>query len=167
MGGTFFVTYNLQSCVPKHLYKKWQESYLQRKAHILRSFPNPKEELDRLEKLEFAKRDNYFDSLSHLDYPLKQDAVAQTVADSLHYWHEKRIELYAYCIMPNHVHTVFRIFEEQEGKYVAYLQQVMKSIKSFSAKEANRVLNTSGQLWQSFHDGEIAKYQNMQMNMDL
>ncbi|MFT5915955.1 MAG: REP element-mobilizing transposase RayT [Flammeovirgaceae bacterium] len=83
-----------------------------------------------------------------------QDAVAQAVADSLHYWHEKRIELYAYCIMPNHVHTVFRIFEEQESECVAYLQQIMKSIKSFSAKEANKVLNTSGQFWQSFHDGE-------------
>jgi REP element-mobilizing transposase RayT len=46
--------------------------------------------------------------------------------------------------MPNHVHFVFRFFEENK----THLSKLMQSIKGGSAYRINRFLNKHGQLWQ-------------------
>ncbi|MFT5618605.1 MAG: putative transposase [Arenicella sp.] len=153
MGGTFFITYNLAGCIPKHLFQKWEAEYLEKCKLIRNRNINVREELNKLNKLEFAKRDNYLDAQCHQDFHLKNDNITQEVANSLHFWDGKRLELYAYCIMPNHVHVVFRLFDEEETRIPFFLQQAMKSIKNFSANKSNQLLNQQGQLWQSFHDG--------------
>ena len=44
--------------------------------------------------------------------------------------------------MPNHVHVLVEINAEYQ------LSQIVHSWKSFTAKEANRILGTSGRYWQ-------------------
>jgi len=39
---------------------------------------------------------------------LKDDKCVKVVANTLHFWDNKRIELISYCIISNHVHAVFR-----------------------------------------------------------
>ncbi|MFT5618083.1 MAG: putative transposase [Arenicella sp.] len=148
LGGTFFVTYNLEGCIPNKVFKRWELEYEQRYREIIQQFPNPKKEIEKLYKLEFAKRDKYLDAQSHQDFCLKKNNVAQAVRDSLHFWDNKRLELYAYSIMPNHVHVVFRLFGDSEIKKPFYLQEITHSIKRHSAKECNKLLNLEGQFWQ-------------------
>ncbi|WP_091545735.1 transposase [Thermoflexibacter ruber] len=148
LGGTFFVTYNLNGCIPREVFERWQEDYEIEKRAILQKNPISPIELDNLDKRYFAKRDKYLDTLQSGNHYLKDDRVAKVVADSLHYWDNKRIELYAYCIMSNHVHVVLRLLGDDEAEKVIYLQTLMHSIKLFSARNCNKILNLSGQFWQ-------------------
>ena len=95
-------------------------------------------------KMEF---DNKLDRLKSGKHFMKKPEVAQVVADSIHYWDNKRIDLYCYCIMSNHVHAVFTVFEKNELGSPLYLQDIMKSIKNYSARECNMVLGLKGQFW--------------------
>ena len=78
---------------------------------------------------------------------MKKPEVARVVADSIHFWDNKQIDLYCYCIMSNHVHAVFTVFEKNELGSPLYLQDIMKSIKNYSAKECNALLGLKGQFW--------------------
>ena len=68
--------------------------------------------------------------------------IAAVVADTLRLFDEKKYRLFAWCIMPNHVHVVMRVFPTHE------LADVLHSWKSYTAKEANRILNKHGAFWQ-------------------
>lgn len=83
---------------------------------------------------------------------LKEEKIARIVQEALHYFDDKDYDLYAYCIMPNHVHVVFKHLNRGGGNSPKNDYQIMKilhSIKSYSALECNRVLKRSGAFWQS------------------
>lgn len=72
---------------------------------------------------------------------LRQPAVAQAVEDAILYFDGQRYRLLAWCIMQNHVHIVV---EPANGNA---LGGIVHSWKSFSAKQANRILGRSGAFW--------------------
>jgi putative transposase len=78
---------------------------------------------------------------------LKNEEVAQIIANSLHFWDGKKIDLMAFCIMSNHVHLVLRLLESENQEI--FLSEVLESIKKFSARECNLVIGRTGQFWQS------------------
>ena len=45
--------------------------------------------------------------------------------------------------MPNHVHLLFSLKDDKQDMF-----RIMQCHKSFTAKEANRVLNLAGQFWE-------------------
>jgi putative transposase len=70
---------------------------------------------------------------------LQDERVAQCVADALQYG-EKQLGLYAlqaWVLMVNHVHILI----DPKAK----LQRITKSIKSYSARQANAILQRTGQ----------------------
>ncbi len=149
LGGTFFVTYNLAGSIPREVLDQWKAEYDEQKTAILLHSKDKDSDLEKLGKLDFAKRDKFLDNYTGGNHYLKSDTLAKIVADTLHYWDSKRLELYSYCIMSNHVHTVFRLFDEDEivGKPV-YLEQIMHSIKLYSASKCNQLLGVEGTFWQ-------------------
>src|SRR6266849_7007927 len=73
---------------------------------------------------------------------LRVTEVAALVANTLEKFAGSRYRLFAWCIMPNHVHTVFQ-------PYCPYkLAPILHSWKSYSALSANKILNRSGPFWQ-------------------
>lgn len=69
------------------------------------------------------------------------------MADALHYFDLDRYELHAWCVMPNHVHVVFRPLGGRG------LSKILQSWKGFTARGINRVLGRTGVLWQpEYHD---------------
>ena len=76
-------------------------------------------------------------------YHLQEPAIRQIIMDSLAHLDRKEIHLYAYTIMPNHVHAVFDLHSERN------LHEVMQSHKAFTARRANIVLGQTGNpFWQ-------------------
>jgi len=73
---------------------------------------------------------------------LQNFAIAEDVANALRHFDEKRYRLFAWCVMPNHVHVVARLFPETT------LATVLHSWKSFSSKHANQILGAHGIFWQ-------------------
>jgi putative transposase len=94
---------------------------------------------------------------------LKDKRVARIVVDSLHFLDNRSYTLNAYCVMSNHVHAVFRplvteaelrgIFDGQGNYYFESkhpsLARIMKSLKGYTAREANKVLGRQGQFWET------------------
>ena len=59
----------------------------------------------------------------------------------------RKIELYAAVIMPNHVHLLFTVLEADEGEPFS-LAEIMKGVKGVSARNINQLLGRKGSLWQ-------------------
>lgn len=79
---------------------------------------------------------------------LSKSESTLAIADTIHYWHGKQIDNIAFCIMPNHVHWVMQLFHKNEQGEWVYLQDIMQSVKRFSANEVNKIENRKGSLWQ-------------------
>jgi len=73
---------------------------------------------------------------------LRNPVIAEELASTLRHFDQKRYRLFAWCVMPNHVHVVVRLFPAEN------LAAVVHSWKSFSAKQANRFLGAHGAFWQ-------------------
>jgi len=78
---------------------------------------------------------------------LKQEPIAQLVADSLQHRDGTVYELLGFCIMPNHMHVVFRPLRDADDRYPS-VTAIMQSLKGYTAYEANRLLNRRAQFWQ-------------------
>jgi len=62
----------------------------------------------------------------------------------------------AFVVMPDHVHWLFQLGTTQP------LHQVIKHVKGSSAREINRHLHRTGQLWQpAFHDHAVRSNQSL------
>ena len=82
---------------------------------------------------------------------LKQPAIAQLVEDAIMHFDARRYCLLAWCIMPNHVHVVV---EPTDGNPIG---AIVHSWKSFSAKQANRILDRSGSFWHRDYFGRFVR----------
>jgi len=74
------------------------------------------------------------------------------VLDAIRHFHGKRYELYTACVMPDHAHLLIepQIKEtDEKGNPVFYsLQEILHSIKSFTAHEINKIENSIGEVWE-------------------
>src|ERR1017187_9559525 len=72
------------------------------------------------------------------------------VLEACHFWHGKKFKCYAACVMPDHVHLLVQPLPVQgAGKEgVHSLTEILHSIKSFSAHEANKMMQRTGPVWQ-------------------
>ena len=74
--------------------------------------------------------------------------VTEIIKESFCFWESKKLKTYAYCIMPNHVHWVVKVFEKDINDKPVYLQDIMHSVKRYSANKINKLLKRIGALWQ-------------------
>ncbi len=75
------------------------------------------------------------------------------VLDALRHFHGNRYELFAACVMPDHVHFLVQPWtkEKESGDAEAgfwKLSELVRSVKSFSAHEINKAEGTTGSLWE-------------------
>lgn len=73
---------------------------------------------------------------------LRQAEIAQLVEGALLIFDGERYRLLAWCVMPNHVHVLV-----ETGKGWS-LDTLLHSWKSYTAKEANRLLRRQGEFWE-------------------
>jgi REP element-mobilizing transposase RayT len=86
---------------------------------------------------------------------LAQPEIAKLVQNALLHFESQRYELLAWCVMPNHVHSVLR----PASNWV--LESILHSWKSYTASEANRVLSRKGQtFWQHESYDHVVRNEN-------
>ena len=73
---------------------------------------------------------------------LARPEIGDMVLNALRTFHRERYVLHAACVMPNHVHAVFRTIARVR------LRDVMHSWKGFTAHRANQLLGRQGPFWQ-------------------
>lgn len=169
---TLFVTFRLAGTVPKpalrryHAQKQWWEEETRRIIGLKLKDDSPEMEAHEQRFLEFRRKWFVeFEDILHKEETgptwLKDERVAKIVADALHYRDGKVYRLDAYCIMSNHVHAVFAPFLSAaelrevllpEGlRFISKnppLDRIMKSLKGYSAWEANGAIGRRGTFWQ-------------------
>ena len=74
------------------------------------------------------------------------------VLDALRHFHDKRYELFAVCVMPDHVHLLIQPWPKENddaGNVIFWpLSELLHSIKSFSAHEINEVEGKNRGVWE-------------------
>src|SRR6476620_6330071 len=86
---------------------------------------------------------------------------------AIEHFHGKRYELYAACVMPDHVHVLWEPGikgDNAEGKPVFWsLAELVRSIKTFSAREINKAEGSHGSIWEKeWHDRMIRSETDLQ-----
>jgi alanyl-tRNA synthetase/REP element-mobilizing transposase RayT len=83
--------------------------------------------------------------------PLSPQA-RQIVLDCLLHWKDRRYELYAACVMPDHVHILIepeiKESDAQSNPIFFSLAEILQTIKSFTAHEINKLQNSAGSVWE-------------------
>jgi superfamily II DNA or RNA helicase/REP element-mobilizing transposase RayT len=74
------------------------------------------------------------------------------VLNALRHFHNERYELFAACVMPDHVHFLLQSWpkgSDDSGNVIFWpLSELLHSIKSFSAHEINKIENANGPVWE-------------------
>ena len=149
--GIYFVTYRLAGTIPVKVIKEWHEEFLADKRRVaLEKDPKKREAIQkRMHRLYFGNLEKYLhkSKINRLSDP----KVAAIVKDSLEWGDTKKYALFAYTIMPNHVHLILQPKTDKEKPESEYqklwLTEILQSIKKYSAREANKILNKTGQFW--------------------
>ncbi|MBR9982548.1 MAG: transposase [Desulfatitalea sp.] len=87
---------------------------------------------------------------------LMDGRIAKVVLESLEWLHSKElIFLLSAVAMPDHVHLVCRLLQEDLGR-------TMQRFKTYTAAQANAILERNGPFWQRhFHDHAIRSDENL------
>ena len=150
-GARYFVTFRLADSLPKEAILKYQAERAERlqKFHAQqdaakksgRKTSQP-ESLDEIERDYFRKHESYLDKGAGECW-LKRTEIADMVADSLRFFDGQRYRIDAWVVMSNHVHVVVWPMPNHS------LSGIVQSWKRFTAREANKLLQRTGQmLWQ-------------------
>ena len=122
------VTFRLTDSLPGELLQRWENE--------LAAMPDNKAKSERRRRIE-----------THLDAGkgsawMRDSKIAQIVEDALLHFDGERYRRHAWVIMPNHVHVLLT------ASAGVGLSDILHSWKSFTSKEANRVLHRAGRFWQ-------------------
>ncbi|MCS7187836.1 MAG: hypothetical protein N3B10_06705 [Armatimonadetes bacterium] len=159
LGATFFVTFRLAGSLPFILLQQREQEKRFYQAILARTEDeNERRRLQRKwERRWFLRFEKALDKADFGPAWLKDERIAELVAESILYRDGKVYRLDAYCIMPNHVHLVFaplvsqsvRLSEEEQSDRLPYsLARILHSLKGYTAWRANRILNRKGAFWE-------------------
>lgn len=142
-GSIYSINFRLGDSLPQGKLQEWTEGRKALTEKIINTGRKPTPtELREINELFSKKVDRYLDA-GYGECWLRRDDVAQIVADALWHFNGKQYELFAWCIMPNHVHIVLQPL----GDYS--LRDILYSRKKFTAGKINLLLGRKGTLWQS------------------
>ena len=139
-GVLYFITFRLADSIPQGKLRQWKAE----RNEWLQSHEEPlsRTELEEYEARFPAEFQRWLDA-GYGNCCLHEERAARILRDALVYFNERRYTLDEWVIMPNHVHLLLQL------KPGEHLPDVLYSLKSFTAKEINKLLNTRGRLWQS------------------
>ena len=155
-GQDYFVTWILKGSVPKkavEAYSKKMEELkneidiLKRNNADVRAVENSKRDYYIIRKKYIAYVDEILDTKMDNTVDLSRPDILKIIYDTLTFWENKRIGNYCFCVMPNHIHWVLRVFEQDHNNKPVYLEEIMHSVKLFSSRQINILENRNGNLW--------------------
>lgn len=149
-GAEYFVTFRLYGSLPKEVVR--QMSKEREEFKMLHQFKKDYQiKKYRREALRFKKYESLLDGHKTGPVWLKEKKIASIVSEAIHYRDGNDYDLYAFCIMSNHVHMVFRDLSADDicdnNEVFFPVTETMKNLKSYSGLQANRVLNRTGAFW--------------------
>ena len=142
-----FITFRLYDSLPAALLNTWRD--------MLEHLPKTEAELELRNRIE-----------EHLDKGagsawLKNPAIARVIENALLHFDGRRYRLHSWVVMPNHVHVLLTPSAEHG------IPGIVHSMKSFTAKESNRLLGMKGKFWQpDYYDRYIRNEDHYYMTIE-
>ena len=97
--------------------------------------------IDKKQQAELRKQIDKYEDAGYGQCFLRDERIASIVRDNLFHFDGIRYHLLNWCIMPNHVHVLINVLDGWT------LSQIMHGWRSYTAKEANKILGRTGQFW--------------------
>jgi menaquinone-specific isochorismate synthase len=151
----YFVTFRLADSLPRSVLEEFEaerKNMLTAAKHTGRATLSSSDKR-RFEELLSKKIQTKLDASTGKCF-LRDPQIAGIVSEALRHFNLLKYCMYAWCVMPNHVHTLFRILEAHD------LAEILHSWKSFSATKANRLLRRSGAFWQREYYDHLVRSEN-------
>lgn len=126
---TQFITFRLADSLPRQVIENWQQELLQQ------NLPDNERQIQLQKRIE-----RYLDQGAGACH-LREPRIADLVEQSLYFFDGERYRLLAWVLMPNHAHLLLTPFADHS------LTEIMRSLKSYTAHQANHLLNRSGRFW--------------------
>lgn len=137
----YFITFRLKDTLPAELIKQFSEQ-VESDNHS-----------QKAQQEYFEAVEDFLDSETLGPTWLKEKAVAKIVMDSIHFYDKNLFKLICFCVMSNHVHFVGYSFKMP-------LFQIMKGLKTYTATQANKILERKGSFWQWEYFDRIIRDRN-------
>jgi REP element-mobilizing transposase RayT len=123
-----FITFRLADSMPQELLDRWRDELGSEHGVNVDTA--------------LRKRIELFLDQGYGECYLRDSRVAESVQNSFLFFDGKRYRLTAWVVMPNHTHMLLTPCSGHE------LSDILHSLKSYTANEANKILRRKGQFWQ-------------------
>jgi REP element-mobilizing transposase RayT len=132
-GATYSVVFRLADSLPESIVESWRRERDQLQADS---------ELDALRRQRLTDVIERALDDGHGACWVQRPEIASLVAGALRHFDGKRYELFAWCVMPNHVHAIVRPLAPYS------LSKILQTWKGYTAHAANQLLARTGTFWQ-------------------
>lgn len=165
---TFFITFRLANSIPKTVIreykakKEWLDNELKRIERRKETTEKQMQSLLEFRRQWFKRFEEILDAGKNSPLWLGKSEIRQIVAEKFLEDDNHKYRLDAFCIMPNHVHAVFKpklsqtnLHEDKSNgrpKFVSNedtLPKIMQSLKGSTARQANLILQRKGSFWET------------------
>jgi putative transposase len=149
-GCTYFVTFRLADSIPQNVADElnYERQLWLKDRGIDADSANWKQSLAQLSKDERRSYERLVGNLLNVSLDkclgtcsLKDPQIGRHVQGALEFFHGSRILIGDYVIVPNHVHALMTPIDGFE------LEEILHSIKSFTATQINQELQRRGRFW--------------------
>ncbi|MBN2009978.1 transposase [candidate division KSB1 bacterium] len=185
----YFVTFRLSDTIPVAIIKQLREANEQSIAlELARTGKTNHNRVHELKFNLLMQIDDYLDNNQEIRY-LSNPEIARIIQNALLFFgvlfvhdiepiadmptikiiHSESTEsllpkpryiLLRWMIMPNHVHVLLQPLVDTETGVCYTLEKIFHSIKSYTAQEANKILNRNGQFWHHESYDHIVRDEN-------
>jgi REP element-mobilizing transposase RayT len=128
----YFITYRLADSLPLGVVERLTA---ERRADCERGIK------PSMAKRRFGRRMNRYLRVGYGECHLRDETIAKLVINAWQHFDNERYRLMTWCVMPNHVHVIMRLFVGSD------LAKVLHSWKSYTANLANSILGRTGTFW--------------------
>jgi len=149
----FFITLRLAGSLPLEVIERLREEFHAEERRLKQTLSGTAllTERYKIQKKFFGRYDEWLDQMAHGPSWLRQPEIAQLVVDEIRRLDGTHYDLWAFCIMPNHVHLLVNMARFGDGDIKgppSPLSQALHLLKGRTARYANRSLERSGKFWQ-------------------
>ncbi len=138
--GSYFITFRLKNSLPQNVIEKLNANLKNNLEQIGNAL---QKDVDEIYIKYFEQFENELNCNRTGPFWLRDSRLAQIVMDAILYYDCKNYNLLSCCIMPNHVHLLFELIRDD-----IQIFKILQSIKRFTARKCNFILERSGAFWQ-------------------
>ena len=143
-----FVTFRLADSLPVNALDEMKRFDMEWQTKYCNEWTNGKEE-EYLRQRKILENDLLDKALGSCI--LNRCDVRKIVVKALMHFNDERYWLHAFVVMPNHVHMLMEMIDPYR------LQDVMHSIKSYTAHQINEICQSSGPVWEREYFDKIVR----------